>query len=161
MGVFMEFRDSASYGKRQEYIAVAELLKRDFDVYMTLVDDQGIDCVIRINNLRYLDVQIKARSRRAIPKDWAYYPRLHVPEGRDNLFFILYSEGADCYWTFPSSDIIRLAKEQGTNVSMNFTGANAGKYAIRAAGYSAVNNECTSFSRFDKYRNEKGFALLK
>jgi len=34
------FRSSASFGKRQEYVAVAELLRRDFDVYMTLVDDQ-------------------------------------------------------------------------------------------------------------------------
>ncbi|MGG1552266.1 hypothetical protein [Paenibacillus ferrarius] len=157
----MEFRDSASYGKRQEYIAVAELLKRNFDVYMTLVDDQGIDCVIRINHTRYLDVQIKARSKKAIPKDWAYYPRLQVPEGRNNHFFILYSEGANSYWTFPSSDIIRLANEQGTNVSMNRTGDNAGKYAIRAAGYSTVNDKCTPFPRFDKYRDENGFALIK
>lgn len=41
------FRSSASFGKRQEYIAVAELLRRGFDVYMTLVDDQQIDCAFR------------------------------------------------------------------------------------------------------------------
>lgn len=34
----MAYRDSSSFGKRQEYIAIAELLKRGFDVYMTLVD---------------------------------------------------------------------------------------------------------------------------
>lgn len=157
----MEFRDSASYGKRQEYIAVAELLKRNYDVYMTLIDDQGIDCVIRINHMRYLDIQIKARSMRADPKNWAYYPRLQVPEERDNLFFILYSEGANSYWTFPSYEIIRIAEEKGTNVCRNLTGANAGKYAVRTAGYSAVMNECTPFSRFEKYKNDNGFALLK
>lgn len=43
----MDHRSTASFGKRQEYIAVAELLRRGFDVYMTLVDDQQIDCVIR------------------------------------------------------------------------------------------------------------------
>lgn len=43
----MNFRSSASFGKRQEYIAVAELLRRGRDVYMTLVDDQQIDCIIR------------------------------------------------------------------------------------------------------------------
>ncbi len=38
----MSYRDTASFGKRQEYSVIAELLKRGFDVYMTLVDDQGI-----------------------------------------------------------------------------------------------------------------------
>ena len=33
-------RHRASFGKRQEYIAIAELLRRAYDVYMTLVDDQ-------------------------------------------------------------------------------------------------------------------------
>ena len=61
------FRSTASFGKRQEYIAVAELLKRGLDVYMTLVDDQQIDCVVRIPGKppRYVDLQIKARSKNA------------------------------------------------------------------------------------------------
>jgi len=41
---------------------MSELLKQGFDVYMTLVDDQGIDCIIRRNENCYIDVQIKARS---------------------------------------------------------------------------------------------------
>ena len=52
------FRSSASFGKRQEYIAVAQLLQRGHDVYMTLVDDQQIDCIIRQEKhgkIRYLD----------------------------------------------------------------------------------------------------------
>jgi hypothetical protein len=59
------YRDTASFGRRHEYIAAAELLKRGFDIYMTLVDDQGIDCIIRLDENRYIDVQIKARSRTA------------------------------------------------------------------------------------------------
>jgi len=43
----MNHRSTASFGKRQEYIAVAELLRRNYDVYMTLVDDQQIDCIVR------------------------------------------------------------------------------------------------------------------
>jgi hypothetical protein len=63
-----DFRSSASFGKRQEFVAIAELLRRNFDVYLTLVDDQQIDCVIRQEKdgeLRYLDIQIKARSKEA------------------------------------------------------------------------------------------------
>ena len=63
----MTYRNSASFGKRQEYIAIAKLLQHEFDVYLTLVDDQGIDCVIRLDRKRpiYLDIQIKARSKTA------------------------------------------------------------------------------------------------
>jgi hypothetical protein len=43
----MSYRSSASFGKRQEYAGVAEMLRRGFDVYMTLVDDHQIDCIIR------------------------------------------------------------------------------------------------------------------
>ena len=63
----MAYRDSASFGKRQEYVAVAELLKRGFDVFITLVDDQQIDCISKFDEdpPRYVDVQIKARSKTA------------------------------------------------------------------------------------------------
>jgi len=46
-------------------LRIAELLRRGFDVYLTLVDDLQIDCVIRQEeNVApvYMDVQIKARS---------------------------------------------------------------------------------------------------
>src|SRR6266496_4782001 len=75
------FRSSASFGKRQEYVAVAELLRRGFDVYMTLVDDQQIDCIIRqeLNSqLRYVDIQIKARSNLCVQKDGGFFPAMHI-----------------------------------------------------------------------------------
>ena len=56
------FRHSASFGKRQEFGAIAELLRRGYDVYITLVDDQGIDCIVRQGPDKFYDVQIKARS---------------------------------------------------------------------------------------------------
>lgn len=65
----VRYRHTASFGKRQEFIAIAELLRRGFDVYQTLVDDQQIDCVIRkevSGNPVYLDIQIKARSKMLI-----------------------------------------------------------------------------------------------
>lgn len=161
VGFDMKYRDSASYGKRQEYIAVAELLKRNLDVYMTLVDDQGIDCIIRINENRYLDIQIKARSKNAISKDWGYFPGLKVPEGRDNLFYIFYSEGADAFWVLSSQDIIDFSNQKGTNVNKNLSGGNAGKYAVRLAGYSEVNEDITIFDRFEKHKGDSGFLLLK
>lgn len=120
----MAFRSSASFGKRQEYIAVAELLRRNFDVYMTLVDDQQIDCVVRIERdgrLRYLDVQIKARSKDAVQA--STFAAMEVRNPRDNFFFIFYSEAADTYWIMPSKQLVKVANR-------NKAGENAGKYRI-------------------------------
>lgn len=72
----MRYRDSASFGKRQEYVVVAELLKRGFDVYMTLVDDQGIDCIIRKDEHTYIDIQIKARSKTA--QQWNFFAAMTI-----------------------------------------------------------------------------------
>lgn len=153
----MEFRSTASYGKRQEYKAIAKLLELKFDVYATLVDDQGIDCILRIpGGIRYLDIQIKARSKTCALKNRGYFPLLPIIHPRNNYFFIFYSEEIDTYWILPSLDIVRMANEVGTNVSVNRQGSNAGKYAVRTAG-----SKCNPLPQFDKYKNEKGFALLK
>jgi len=43
-----KYRFLKAFGERIEYVVIGELLKRGFDVYKTLVDDQQIDCVLRI-----------------------------------------------------------------------------------------------------------------
>ena len=117
------FRSSASFGKRQEFIAVAELLKRRFDVYMTLVDDQQIDCIVRIpgNPPSYVDLQIKARSKSA--QNASTFAAMEIREPRPNFLFVFYSEACETYWVMPSLDVIRLANR-------NKSGANEGKYSI-------------------------------
>jgi hypothetical protein len=35
------YRSTSSFGKRRGYVVIADLLRREFDVYQTLVDDQG------------------------------------------------------------------------------------------------------------------------
>ena len=119
----MAYRDSASFGKRQEYIAVAELLKRGFDVYMTLVDDQQIDCIIRLEGPppRYIDVQIKARSKTA--KNPGTFAAMEIRDPRPNFFFIFYSEAADTYWIMPSLEIIEKA-------NVGKSGQAKGKYRL-------------------------------
>ncbi|MCB1385034.1 MAG: hypothetical protein KDJ80_03755 [Nitratireductor sp.] len=107
------FRSSASFGKRQEFGAIAELLRRGYDVYLTLVDDQGIDCIVRQDADTYFDVQIKARSREVNPRNAGFFPTLPIPELRDNYIFILYAEAAEhpnggsqgVYWVIPSKEI--------------------------------------------------------
>jgi hypothetical protein len=70
----MSFRDPQSFGKRQEFIAIAVLVEKGCDAYLTLVDDQQIDCIIRYadgGEPTYHDVQIKARSANAQRESWA------------------------------------------------------------------------------------------
>jgi hypothetical protein len=153
----MKHRDNSSYGKRQEFQAIAKLLELNFDVYSTLVDDIGIDCIIRINSKRYLDIQIKARSiERCILKNRGFFPQLQINPARDNYFFILYSEHTNSYWVIPSLEIERMGNEGGYNISKMKTGNKVGTYSVRVTG-----NNGNPLPQFDKFKNEKGFKLLK
>lgn len=150
----MDFRSSASFGKRQEYIAVAKLLQLNFDVYMTLVDDQQIDCVIRMEQvgmLRYLDVQIKARSKEA--KHAGTFAAMMVNKPRLDFWFIFYSEIMDTYWVMPSLDLVKLASVNKGGV----TGKNTGKLTIKLANKTKTGWKPRP--KFARYVN--AFALLR
>ncbi|MDD9910236.1 MAG: hypothetical protein OXR62_11140 [Ahrensia sp.] len=104
-------------------MAFGELLKRGFDVYATLVDDQQIDCVLRSDGEepRYVDLQIKARSKQA--KNPGMFSALDIRKPRENFFFMFYSEAADTYWVMPSLDIV-------TKGSTNKRGKHSGKHSL-------------------------------
>lgn len=143
----MNYRDIASFGKRQEFLVISELLRKGFDVYLTLVDDQGIDCIIRVDECTYIDIQIKARSKEA--KQWNFFAAMSF-ESRENFYFIFYTERNNTFWTFPSKDVVTLCHT-------NRTGKNAGKRHLTLP---------RSFStpkaiKFRRYMNENGFALLR
>ena len=147
------YRSSASFGKRQEYIAVAELLRRGHDVYMTLVDDQQIDCVIRQEKdgeLRYLDIQIKARSKHTNPNNAGRFAAMEIRQPRENFFFIFYSEQADTYWVMPSLELVKEANQ-------NKSGKNQGKYSISFT--NANKDGVKPRPRFSKYEN--AFEILR
>lgn len=147
----MSYRSSASFGKRQEYIAIAELLRRGYDVYMTLVDDQQIDCIIRQEKdgeLRYMGIQIKARSNLA--KNPGTFAAMDIRDPRENFYFIFYSESVDTYWILPSLKLIEEARQ-------NKSGDNAGKYTINFCDRTKSGG-VTPRPRFKDYEN--AFYLL-
>jgi hypothetical protein len=93
---------------RQEFAAIAELLKRNYDV--TLVDDQQIDCIVRLERDPYpvyVDIQIKARSKNA--KNPGTFAAMEIRRPRRNFYFIFYSEAANQYWIMPSLEVAKLA----------------------------------------------------
>jgi hypothetical protein len=148
----MAYRSTASFGKRQEFVAVAELLRRGFDVYMTLVDDQQIDCVIRREGVDgtpdYLDIQIKARSDGA--KYGATFSAMTVRHPRPNFWFIFYSETVGMYWVIPSEDVVMLASvnKGGT------TGKHKGKLTLKLC--NQTKNGLTPRPKFRAYENAFG-----
>lgn len=142
----MRYRDTASFGKRQEYIAVAELLKRGFDVYMTLVDDQGIDCIVRLDDSKYVDIQIKARSRAA--QQWNFFAAMFF-KPRNNFYFIFYTEKNGHFWVIPSRDVATLSYR-------NKRGNNKGGYSLSLPKSDSGKN----WKTFAKYVSDDGFKLL-
>jgi hypothetical protein len=147
------FRSSASFGKRQEYMAVAELLRRGHDVYMTLVDDQQIDCIVRREKdgrIRYLDIQIKARSADCDPKNAGRFAAMKIRHPRKNFFYIFYSDQAKKYWIIPSLKLIKEARR-------NKAGLNKGNYTIDLC--NANSKGIYPKPRFQKY--EGAFHLLE
>lgn len=149
------FRDSASFGKRQEFVAIAELLRRGYDVYQTLVDDQGIDCIVRSERKRvprYIDIQVKSRSRDTVARDWAFYNLGSLPTPRANYLFMFFAERTGGFWIIPSLDLQTMAytKKSGKHV---------GDKTIRLgnAGRASFNPR----PRFRAYEGEAGFLQLE
>ncbi len=90
--------------------AIAELLRRGYDVYPTLVDDQGIDCVVRQGPRKYFDVQVKARFSDVAIWNAGFFPALKIPRPRRNYVFVLYAEAIGergTYWVIPSTHLAR------------------------------------------------------
>jgi hypothetical protein len=146
------FRSSASFGKRQEFAAIAELLKRNYDVYSTLVDDQQIDCIVRLQRDPYpvyVDVQIRARSKDA--KNPGTFAAMEIRKPRPNFYFIFYSEAANQYWIMPSLEVSKLANRAKSGKAI-------GRYRIVFTNTN-VKGEVRPRPKWEKWRNN--FQLLE
>ena len=120
MGI--SFRHSAGFGKRMEYNLVGKMLMEGLDVYLPLVDDHGVDCVIKKEDGTFIEVQIKARSNEVIDGDAALFAGI-MHEDTPNFYFVFYAERLDLMWILSSEEFLQ---ECVTNKS----GKNTGKHSI-------------------------------
>lgn len=153
MGI--SFRHSAGFGKRMEYNLIGKMLMEGLDVYLPLVDDHGVDCVIKKEDGTFIEIQIKARSNEANSEDAALFAAI-THELTPNFYFLFYSERLDTMWILSSEEFLN-------ECVTNKTGKNAGKHCIRFNGNridkaTGVKKEyrkeqyekyvCSDFSRF-------------
>lgn len=141
------FRHSAGFGKRMEHWIIGKMLKEGLDVYIPLVDDFGIDAVIRKPNGQFIEVQIKARSNDVLMGDCALFAAI-THEYRENYYFIFYSERIEKTWIMSSDEFLKESTQ-------NKTGKNAGKRSIWLNGTKTdkLTKQKVEYSkpRFDKY----------
>ena len=89
MIVGVSFRHSAGFGKRMEYNLVGQMLMEGLDVYLPLVDDHGVDCVIKREDGTFIEIQIKARSNEVAFGDAALFAAI-THELTPNFYFVFY-----------------------------------------------------------------------
>jgi len=137
------FRNSAAFGKRIEFYLVGLMLKQGLDVYLPLVDDDAIDAVIKRPDGRFIEVQIKARSKKVIFGDAALFAAI-PHEHRENYWFVFYSERMDKIWIMSSQEFINESTQ-------NKSGKNVGVRSIWFNGKKTKENTEHVKPQFEKY----------
>ena len=144
MGVnTFSFRDTASFGKRMEYNIIGNMLMEGLDVYIPLVDDHGVDCIIKKENGEFFEVQIKARSKKVKFGSAALFGVDRHAETK-NFYFVFYSERMDKMWIMSS-------EEFNKECAMNKTGKHIGKKNIWLNGKDTKNKTEHCKKQFEKY----------
>lgn len=92
------------------------------DCYVPLVDDHGVDCVIKKSDGTFIEVQIKARSNEVTDGDAALFAAIKH-EYRPNFYFVFYSERMKKMWIMSSREFL-------DECVTNKTGKNEGKHSI-------------------------------
>ena len=131
------FRHSAGFGKRMEYKIVGDMLMEGLDCYMPLVDDHGVDCVIKREDGVFIEVQIKARSKEVTDGDAALFAGI-THELTPNFYFVFYSERLGKTWILSSEEFL---KECVTNKNGNKSPAKTGPvpstYLVKACIFNS------------------------
>jgi hypothetical protein len=86
-------------GKRGEYMVIGKILEKGFTVYTPVADVEGIDCIIRNEKGRLIQIQIKTRNKNQ--EEGRYFI---VKEFRPNYDFFIccYLIDTDELWVIPS-----------------------------------------------------------
>jgi hypothetical protein len=137
------FRHSAGFGKRIEYYVVSLMLKEGLDIFLPMIDDDAIDAVVKRPDGKYVEIQIKARSKNVTFGDAAMFAAIEHDE-RENYWFVFYSERIDTILIMSSKEFIKES-------ALNKTGKNIGKRSIWFNGKNTKEKTEYIKPQFKKY----------
>jgi len=86
-------------GKRGEYMVIGKFLERGLTVYTPVADVEGIDCIIRNDKGRLIEVQIKTRNKK---DEEGRFFRIKNFKPRPDFFICCYLIDTDEIWVIPS-----------------------------------------------------------
>ncbi len=118
----MQFRDTASFGKRIESFIIGEMSMKGSDVRTPVIDDHSADCAVKKEDGTFVEIQIKVKSKGT--KQSGHFSVDNHRDAHENFFFIFYGEIADTLWAFHSEislknlESIKSAKTQEVIVSL-------------------------------------------
>lgn len=149
------FKHSAGFGKRVEYSIIGKMLMEGLDCYVPLVDNHGVDCVVKKEDGTFIEIQIKARSNEVKMGDGAMFASISH-ELRPNYYFVFVSHRLGKMWIMSSEEFL-------SETTPNKDGKNKGKRNIKFSGCKMnkangvqeeyaldkyAKYECINFSRF-------------
>ena len=141
------YRHTAGFGKRIEFMLIGKMLMEGLDCYIPLIDDHGVDCVIKKSNGKFIEIQIKARSKEVNKGDEALFAAITHKE-TENFYFVFYSESLDTMWIMTSKEFL-------SECATNKNGKNTGKHTIWFNGCKknpqTGQKEAYCHKRFNKY----------
>jgi penicillin-binding protein-related factor A (putative recombinase) len=131
------------------------MLKEGIDCYVPLVDDFGVDLVIRKKDGSFIEVQIKATSSEIAMGDTAMFAAIRHNQ-RDNYYFVFYSERLDKTWILSSEEFLQVCStnKKGKNIghhSVKFNGCKTNPHSNKKEEYVLDRYEkylANDFSRF-------------
>ena len=93
-------------GKRGEYRVIGKLMESGFTVYVPILDIEGIDCIIKNDTGRLIEIQIKTRNKK--DSDNRQFKLKSLRPHKD-LFICCYMIDTNEIWMIPSPYFDRIA----------------------------------------------------
>jgi hypothetical protein len=79
---------SSRFGKHVEHHIISLMLKEGLDVYLPIMDNNGVDMVVKRPDGKFVEVQIKARSKGA--KCPAFFPDIRHDGPKSRFWFVFF-----------------------------------------------------------------------
>ena len=153
-------------GRPFEYEVMGVLLKKGFEVYAPIIDDDAIDLIIKKSNGTFIEIQIKARSKAVALGAGARFSMISHKK-RKNYFFIFHSERLNTFWIMSSEEFIKNSTQNKTgkyigtrNINLTGTRTDVSFEASAKKGKKTGKRSEYVYERFEKYIT-KDFSRFK